>query len=170
MVLPMPRPQLHPRTKVFWLRRRVPADLVASVGQKEVTLSLGTKDPAEAKRRFSEELAKLEARWAALRQGSRSLTEIEAHGLAREVHDWWLQKHQANPSEQGFWRTDLADKLWAPLPAADAETLLADCLHGSIDVHGQSVREMKAWCVQTAERLSLDASSLPERAASATPA
>ncbi|MDR7037774.1 integrase [Methylobacterium sp. BE186] len=118
-----------------------------------MTLSLGTKDPAEAKRRFSEELAKLEARWAALRQGSRSLTEIEAHGLAREVHDWWLQKHQANPSEQSFWRTDLGGKLWAALPAADARTLLADFLHGSFDPERQSAREMKAWCVQTAERL-----------------
>lgn len=153
MVLPMPRPQLHPRTKVFWLRRRVPANLVTAVGRKEVTLSLGTKDPIEAKRRFSEELAKLEARWAALRQGPRSLTEIEAHGLAREVHDWWLQKHQANPSEQGFWRTDLVGKLWAALLATDAQSLLADFLHGPIDQERQSVREMKAWCVQTAERL-----------------
>ncbi|WP_458437498.1 DUF6538 domain-containing protein [Methylorubrum extorquens] len=153
MVLPMPRPQLHPRTKVFWLRRRVPADLVAVVGRKEVTLSLGTKDPAEAKRRFADELAKLEARWAALRQGSRSLTEIEAHGLAREVHDWWLQKHQSNPSEQGFWRTDLAHKLWAALAAVDAQTVLDGFLHGSIDPDRQSVREMKAWCEQTAERL-----------------
>lgn len=150
MVLLMSRPQLHPRTKVFWLRKRVPADLVAALGRKEVTLSLQTKDPAEAKKRYAEELLKLEQRWAALRSGPRSLTEIEAHGLAQEVHDWWLAKHRANPSEQRFWRTDLAEKLWVPPPPASAQAILDGFLNGPIDSDRQSIREMEAWSRQTA--------------------
>lgn len=46
----MSRPHKHPRTGVYWLRERVPADLVATLGRGEVTRSLETKDPAEAKR------------------------------------------------------------------------------------------------------------------------
>lgn len=69
MVLAMSRPQLRKGSRVPRLRKRVPADLVALVGRREVTLSLGTTDRREAKRRLAEEAAKLEAEWARLRQG-----------------------------------------------------------------------------------------------------
>lgn len=116
MVLPMARPQLHPRSGVYWLRKRVPADLVAVIGRREVTLSLQTKNQAEARARYAQELARLEQRWASMRAGPRSLTEIEAHALAMEVHEVWLRQHRANPSEQAFWRVDLAPRLWVARP------------------------------------------------------
>ncbi|WP_308220149.1 DUF6538 domain-containing protein [Methylobacterium crusticola] len=36
-------PRLHPRSGVSWLRERVPADLVAAVGVREISLSLRTQ-------------------------------------------------------------------------------------------------------------------------------
>lgn len=69
MVLLMSRPQIHPRTGVYWFRMRVPADLVAVVGRKEVSRSLATKDPAEARVRYGGVRAEYDACWANLRQG-----------------------------------------------------------------------------------------------------
>lgn len=87
MVLAMSRPHKHPRTGIYWFRKRVPADLVERVGRKEVTQSLDTRDPAEAKRLFSEVLKEHEARWAVMRSGSRTLTEHEAHGPAAVFYE-----------------------------------------------------------------------------------
>uniref|UniRef100_UPI001E55500E DUF6538 domain-containing protein n=1 Tax=Nocardia farcinica TaxID=37329 RepID=UPI001E55500E len=46
---------------------RVPADLLPSVGREEVSKSLRTREPAEAKERFATEYAAIQRRWAALR-------------------------------------------------------------------------------------------------------
>ncbi|MCE4226502.1 hypothetical protein HCU64_22400 [Methylobacterium sp. C25] len=112
MVLSMSRPQLHPRTRTYWLRKRVPADLVAVVGRKEVTLSLGTKDQAEAKRRYVVELSKLEAQWETLRNGPLSLTEREAHEIAGALHDRWLSRYRDEPSAQTFWPVDVGARVF----------------------------------------------------------
>jgi hypothetical protein len=68
MVLAMSRLQLCDGARSYRLRKRVSADLVAIVGRCEVAFSLRTTNPAEAKRLLAEEVAKLEARWAQLRQ------------------------------------------------------------------------------------------------------
>jgi hypothetical protein len=52
-------------------------------------------------------LAEIETRWANLRAGPKTLTEIEAHRMAAMVHGRWLQHHQDNPSNQTSWRTTL---------------------------------------------------------------
>jgi hypothetical protein len=59
-VLPMPSPFKHPKTGVYWLRLRVPADLQAAVGKKEIKRSLKTKDPAAAKARLPTQSARVE--------------------------------------------------------------------------------------------------------------
>ena len=97
MVLAMSRLFQHPKTGVFWLRKRVPADLVAVLGKTKERYSLKTRDPAVAKQRHAEELLKLEKRWAGLRSGPKSLTEMKAHELARAAHDHWLALHRDNP-------------------------------------------------------------------------
>jgi hypothetical protein len=48
MALTMARPWKHPKTGLYWLRKRVPDALRAKVGRREVRRSLGTRDPAEA--------------------------------------------------------------------------------------------------------------------------
>ncbi len=50
MPLAMARPWKHPKTGIFWLRKRVPDDLRPLVGKREEKRSLHTRDPAEAKR------------------------------------------------------------------------------------------------------------------------
>jgi hypothetical protein len=100
MPLAMSRPWKHPNSGVYWLRKGVPEDLRALVGKREEKRSLQTRDPVEAKRRHAEALAEIESRWANLRIGPKTLTEIEARQMAAVVHDRWLQQHQDNPSQQ----------------------------------------------------------------------
>jgi hypothetical protein len=64
----MSRPWKHPKTGVYWLRKRVPDELRELVGKREEKRSLGTRDPAEAKRRHVEILAALDTQWSNLRR------------------------------------------------------------------------------------------------------
>ncbi len=50
MPLPMTHPWKHPKTGIYWLRKRVPDELQALVGKREEKLSLRTRNPDEAKR------------------------------------------------------------------------------------------------------------------------
>jgi hypothetical protein len=43
MVLSMSRPFKHPKTGVYWLRKRLPADIAESSGRSIITKTLGTK-------------------------------------------------------------------------------------------------------------------------------
>ncbi|KQT64480.1 hypothetical protein ASG62_05900 [Aureimonas sp. Leaf427] len=97
---------------MFWFRRAVPADLRAAVGKREELVSLGTKDPKLARVKYAQVLAEVEARWANLRAGQRSLTEREAHEIARTAHDSWIRWHQDEPSEQFAWVPRLYRYLW----------------------------------------------------------
>src|SRR5438876_850148 len=109
MPLAMSRPSKHPKTGIYQLRKVVPEDLRKLVGKREEKVSLQTRDPAEAKRRHAEALAEIEARWANLRAGPKSLTEREAHQLAIVANDRWLQQHRENPSQQTSWDVSLGD-------------------------------------------------------------
>src|ERR1700731_444842 len=62
-------------------------------------------------------------RWANLRAVPKTLIEIKAHQIAATVHDRRLQQHQNNPSQQTAWRTDLADRLFAPPEAVSMNHL-----------------------------------------------
>ena len=119
MALAMARPWKHPKTGVYWLRKAVPKELRAIIGKLEEKKTLGTKEPAEAKRLHASALADLEAQWAQLRDRLASqpaspaqLSEREAHELAAWMYDFWLGTHGDNPSEQKKWRTDLYERLW----------------------------------------------------------
>lgn len=61
-------PWKHPKTGVYWIRRRVPAHLVAA-GRSEDKQSPRTKDTVEAKRAFAVAIAAIEERWANLKRG-----------------------------------------------------------------------------------------------------
>ena len=153
MVLLISRPFQHPKTGVFWIRKRVPTDLVATLGKVEERYSLKTRDPAEAKKRHAEEVLKLEAQWANLRAGPRSLTEREAHELASIAHDRWLEMHRDNPSQQAFWRTDLGETLWSPPPVRNPNGSAPEDLWVRIDADTFKRDELKNWCVLHADQL-----------------
>ena len=84
MALPMSRPYKHPDTGIYWLRKRVPDAIQPLIGKREIRRSLQTKDAAEAKRRHRDVLMELEAQWANLKTGPRTLSEREAHEMTSE--------------------------------------------------------------------------------------
>ena len=55
----MANPWKHPKTGIYWLRRAVPEALRSRFGW-ELKKSLGTRDPAEARRLFAIEYTKAE--------------------------------------------------------------------------------------------------------------
>ena len=121
MALAMSRPWRDPKTGICYLRRRIPEDLAAQLGRTVHKASLGTKDPAEAKRRHVKALADLEAQWANVRAGTRSLTERDAHALAFEIYGDWLNRYRENPSLQLLWHPELFSTLWTAVPLPEIE-------------------------------------------------
>lgn len=107
MTLAMTRPWKHPKTGMFWLRKRVPDDLRDILGKREEKRSLKTKNAAEAKLRLAHALAELETMWANLKRGPVALSEVQAHELAQPVYEQWINIHKENPSEQRVWNTEI---------------------------------------------------------------
>jgi hypothetical protein len=149
MALAMARPWKHPKTGVYWLRKGVPEDLRALVGKREEKRSLGTKDPAEAKRLHATALAEVEVRWTSLRAGPRTLTEREAHKLAAEYYGRWLALYRDNPSQQTVWRVDLYSRMWSEPPPGGVTG--SSEIVWTIDRDELRLREQEAWCLQGAE-------------------
>jgi integrase len=177
MVLAMSRPTKHPKTGVYWFRKRVPADIGVLTGRKEVNKTLGTKDPEEAKRRFAEVLAEYEREWAELRLGNgsvsrsglggpdaagadtptpRLITDREAHLLAAAVQDEWLATFYDNPSQQLHWHTELYEGMWKryPLPSVDpvpGVDGIADPIPGMMPIENIFWKSMRARCIEKAQ-------------------
>lgn len=168
MVLAMSRPSRHPKTGIFWLRKRVPSDVVARVGRAIEYFSLQTRDPGEAKKRHAEALARLEARWAELRRGepaaglgattdaspsSRSLSEREAGERAGWMYAHWLGLHRENPSQQRFWPTDLYRHLWrSPGGRIEHHEDGRASVRAALSfAQAEKVAELEAWCRDQAE-------------------
>ena len=117
MPVPMTRPWKHPKTGMYWLRKRVPDDLRGLVGKREEKRSLKTKSAPEAKVRLSQALLDLEQQWMNLRRGPVALTEADAHALAASVYDRWIAIHADNPGEQRVWNTEIGvSGVWDPPP------------------------------------------------------
>ncbi len=154
MPLRMARPWKHPDTGIYWLRRRVPDALRPLLGKREVRQTLGTRDAAEARQRHADALAKLERQWANLRQGAGTLTEREAHALARPVEDWFIEQHAANPRQQTFWDVSLGEGLWTPEPSPPIATMAdIQAFLSSYDPTLTRRLAMRAWCHEQADRI-----------------
>lgn len=161
MVLSMSRPTKHSRTGIYWLRRRVPADLVEKLGRKEVTKSLRTRDPDEAKRKHAEMLIELDAQWSRLREVARPITDREAHLFAKDIGDEWFEKHRENPSEQLLWHIELYEGMWSRYPLPETKPIvgvdgIADPVPGTIPVENVFWKSMRRRCLEAARQI-LDA-------------
>ncbi len=77
----MPSPWKHPKTGGYYVRVRVPAEMVEAVGQAWVKRSLRTKDPAEAKLRFPGALQEVQRHWEVLRNGPQPLNRQQVMAL-----------------------------------------------------------------------------------------
>ncbi|MBJ6128372.1 site-specific integrase [Microvirga splendida] len=150
MVLLMSRPFKHPKTGIFWLRKRVPKDLVPILGKAEVSRSLETRDPAEAKTRHLQILSELEAQWANLRAGPQTLALEDIRELSSFAHDRWLAVYRDTPEEQKSWRTDIADQMWRQ---PDPNQLLSADYLSRLDMDEVQVRNQEDWCRRTADEI-----------------
>lgn len=95
----MSRPVKHPKTGVYYFRKAVPEDLRALVGKREEKVSLGTKNPADAKLAHARIAEEVEARWKALRSQPEPLTQKQVVALSGEVYREWLALFTDNPGE-----------------------------------------------------------------------
>src|SRR3954471_23913552 len=123
MPLAMSRPWKHPKTGIYWLRKRVPDELVKLIGKREELKTLGTRDPSVAKVKHAAALADVEARWANLRAGPKVLSEREALELAAPLGDWWISQYQDNPSSQTAWHTPYGHRVFATTAALKPDDL-----------------------------------------------
>jgi integrase len=99
-------PWKHPRSGKFWLRRRVPAHLVAYLGRREIKFSLGTSDPQLAKIRCQEENAKLERVWHERAHGpiETVLSHRQIVALAGEFYREMIATHGDEPVSAEKWQ------------------------------------------------------------------
>lgn len=131
----MTRPWKRPDSGYYWFRKRVPDDLRNLLGKREERFSLGTRDPAEAKRLHALKLAEVEERWSNLRSGQRPLSpdDVAQYGAAIGEHLW--RQVQADPYKQLQWDIEIGASLWSarngppyvdatqPLPPSDRKRL-----------------------------------------------
>lgn len=125
MVLPVPSPQKHPRTGVYYFRQRVPTDLRAAFGKAEVSWSLGTKDPQEARRLHAEATRKQALVWQALRAKPEPLTQKDVAGLAGAYYRELVSTHEASPGDPREW-----DATGSTVIEAAENPRLAEKMHG----------------------------------------
>lgn len=141
MVLRMTSAHRHPKTGVYKFRKRVPERLRPILGRTEVTISLGTKDPKEARRLHSIVSAEIEEQWAQLENEPTPasspalrpvvLTEKEAYALAGEAYRRLVARHDDNPGRS----------VLRPLLAAQARTAFTLATRGNLDMDDQEFVE-----------------------------
>lgn len=118
MGLSMPSPT--PIGKNFYLRLRPPADVAAKVSGKTINVpvdgkprmvtvkefvkvSLGTADPREAKRLFTEAHAALEVYWETVRRGPQMLSQKQLVAVAGEIRNAFVNAFDENPGSPERW-------------------------------------------------------------------
>lgn len=103
MVLQMARPQKNPKSGVYYFRQKTPADLVAVFGRKEVSWSLRTKDPGEAKARNVEAVRKQAMAWERLRKRPEPLPHKQIVALSGVFYRDYMAAMELEPGEPGVW-------------------------------------------------------------------
>ncbi|WP_220432306.1 site-specific integrase [Falsirhodobacter xinxiangensis] len=104
----MARPFPHPRTGVFYFRQKVPADLRHILGNKIVSRSLRTKDPATAKLRNVEEVRKQALIWERHRKSPEPIPHKQIVALSGVVYQDYMAMLDAEPGDAGIWTEVLA--------------------------------------------------------------
>jgi integrase len=99
----MPGLYVHPKTKMFWIRRRVPAEIASVVKKRLIQKSLGTKDRRLAETLYFEQMGDLTRAWTGLASRGQSLSERSIRGLAGEFYRFTVQAHQDNPGDPKRW-------------------------------------------------------------------
>lgn len=100
----MPSPIKDPKSGIYYIRVRVPADLTSSFGRAEVSKSLRTRETALAKERFAAEYAAIQRRWRALRAVPEPLPLKRIVSLAGRVYQRLMASLDDEPGESEIWQ------------------------------------------------------------------
>jgi len=108
----MALPWKHPKTGVYWFRRRVPADLRDKIRAAIVQKTLRTKNADEAKSRYIDVAKEVDDEWRKLRRRpSRPqaapparLTRKQIRGILGEFHRWLVAKQENDTNRLQEWR------------------------------------------------------------------
>lgn len=90
-------PFKHPKSGVFYFRRKVPARAVRAIGKSWIKKSLGTKDPREAKALFAKEAARVEE----LFRNAEKLVSLSFKQVTALAAEWYAEKLKADENEPG---------------------------------------------------------------------
>lgn len=112
MILSMTRPWKHPDSGLYYFRKRVPKDVLNLIGKDEIRLTLGTRDPNEAKRLHTIKLAEVEERWSNLRRGQRPLSLDDIAREAAAIGDQVRRQLEADPYQPLRWEVEIGTSLW----------------------------------------------------------
>lgn len=122
MALPMTRPTKHPKTGVYQIRKRVPADLQGIIGKRERIISLGTKDPEKAALEGPRVVRKIDVEFATARAALgpvRRLTNREVIAFCGDFYREMIAHFEDDPGEADGWNV-FADQAYDELER-DAE-------------------------------------------------
>jgi len=117
MALPMTRPTKHPKTGGYQIRRRVPKPLQGIIGKAERVISLGTKEPEEAKKRAPAANRKIDEEFATARaalEPARRLSQRELTALCGELYRETVGLWEDDPGTAENWQA-YADQLYDEL-------------------------------------------------------
>src|ERR1700746_2014754 len=93
----MPQPWQHPKSGVYYFRKVVPAPLRAALGRTEFRISLGTKSLRDAKLRYPEVAADVDAKLRQASGGPAALTHLQVTALAGRWYRRELETGEQNP-------------------------------------------------------------------------
>jgi len=134
----MSGPWKHPDSDVYYFRRAVPDDIRKIVGGGwERKQSLRTKDPVEARRKYTAVADQVEKEWADLRRRSTApqLTDLDAVTIKRagEAYYAFLLEEDEDRRLDGFMTSDALPETPTPTFEEHADTeaeFEADAKHG----------------------------------------
>ena len=90
-------PFKHPKTGVFYFRRKVPERLAKRIGKSWIKRSLGTKNPREAKELFAIEAARVEQ----LFKNADTLTDLSFKQVTALAAEWYAARLKDDEAEPG---------------------------------------------------------------------
>jgi hypothetical protein len=142
MALRMASPYRHPKTGMFWFRRRVPDALRPLLRKTIYQRSLGTKDVIEAKRKFLQVAASVDREWSRLLveglpppDEPPRLTRKQTLGLAGEFYRWLVAGHDEEPGSAEKGLVTLLNQV-SKKPALAKVSSCRDCLAPRAHRHG----------------------------------
>ncbi len=136
---------LRRRGARYYVRRRVPLDLVEDYGRPEISYSLGTADPREARRRVRAELVKLDADFARRRRRlqAEAPTPLTDTDILHMVVQWFWN------AERDTSRAEAA----APLAGRTLGEVLSDLDGVEVSLRDPESDVAEAHAVDVADRL-----------------